>query len=124
MILLLLVSLAGGLGAASRFLLDGAVTRRSTLSFPVATLTINVTGSFLLGALTEASAATDLSVLPTVAGVGFLGGFTTFSTASVELVGLVRSGRWVAAVVLGVSMLLLSVGAALLGILIARVLTG
>jgi hypothetical protein len=39
-------------------------------------------------------------------------------------VGLVRSGRWVAAVVLGVSMLLLSVGAALLGILIARVLTG
>jgi CrcB protein len=124
MILLLLVSLAGGLGAASRFLLDGAVTRRSTLSFPVATLTINVTGSFLLGALTEASAATDLSVLPTVAGVGFLGGFTTFSTASVELVGLVRSGRWVAAVVLGVSMLLLSVGAALLGILIARGLTG
>jgi CrcB protein len=124
MILLLLVSLAGGLGAASRFLLDGAITRRSTLSFPVATLTINVTGSFLLGALTEASAATDLSVLPTVAGVGFLGGFTTFSTASVELVGLVRSGRWVAAVVLGVSMLLLSVGAALLGILIARGLTG
>ena len=124
MILLLLISLAGGLGAASRFLLDGAITKRSTLSFPVATLSVNVTGSLLLGALVQASTAADLTVLPAVAGVGFLGGFTTFSTASVELVGLVRSGRWVAAVMLGVSMLLLSVVAALLGILIVGALVG
>ena len=124
MILLMLVSLAGGLGAVARFLLDGAITRRSTLSFPVATLSVNVTGSFLLGALVQANAAADLAVLTAVAGVGFLGGFTTFSTASVELVGLVRSGRSVAAVVLGVSMLLLSVVAALLGILVVGALTG
>lgn len=122
--LLMLVSLAGGLGAVARFLLDRAITRRSTLSFPVATLSVNVTGSFLLGALVQASDAADLSVLPAVAGVGFLGGFTTFSTASVELVGLVRSGRSVAAVVLGVSMLVLSVVAALLGILVVGALTG
>ena len=124
MILLMLVSLAGGLGAVARFILDGAITRRSTLSFPVATLSVNVTGSFLLGALVQASAGADLPVLPAVAGVGFLGGFTTFSTASVELVGLVRSGRSVAAVALGVSMLLLSVVAALLGILLVGALTG
>lgn len=127
---LLLVALAGGLGACARFLLDGAITRRSTLSFPAATLAVNVLGSFLLGALVQWSAlatwGTDdqRALVASVGGVGLLGGFTTFSTASVELVGLVRSRRPVTAVVLAVSMLALSLAAAVLGMLLVRALTG
>lgn len=127
---MLLVALAGGLGACARFILDGVITRRSTLTFPVATLTVNVLGSFLLGALTQWSVLSgwgtdaDRALLVSVVGVGLLGGFTTFSTASVELVGLVRSRRPVAAVVLAVSMLVLSLAAAVLGILVVRALSG
>ncbi|MGA8047327.1 MAG: CrcB family protein [Dermatophilaceae bacterium] len=127
---MLLVALAGGLGACARFLLDGAITRRSTLTFPVATLTVNVLGSFLLGVLTQWSVLSgwgsdgERALLVSVVGVGFLGGFTTFSTASVELVGLVRSSRPVTAVVLAVSMLVLSLAAAVLGILLVRGLSG
>ena len=127
---LLLIALAGGLGAGARFLLDGAITRRSTVTIPVATLMVNVLGSFLLGALTQWSALTswgtdgDRDLLASIVGVGFLGGFTTFSTASVELVGLVRSRRPVAAAVLAVSMLVLSLAAAVLGMLATRALAG
>ncbi|KAB7744002.1 camphor resistance protein CrcB [Nostocoides sp. F2B08] len=127
---LMLVALAGGLGACARYLLDGAITRRSALSVPVATLAVNVLGSFLLGFLVQWSAlaawGTDgqRALLAAVGGVGFLGGFTTFSTASVELVALVRSRRPVTAIVLAVSMLVLSLAFAMLGMLLARVLTG
>ena len=122
--ILLLISLAGGLGAGARFLLDGAITRRSALGFPVATLTINVLGSFLLGMVVQWSAVFGADQALLVLGVGFLGGFTTFSTASVELVALVRSRRARAAVILAVSMLVLSLGAATLGILLMRTLLG
>ena len=127
---LLLVALAGGLGACARFLLDGAITRRSTSTVPVATLAVNVLGSFLLGVLVQwstlAAWGTDdqRALVVSVGGVGFLGGFTTFSTASVELVGLVRSRRPGAAVVLAASMLGLSLAAAVLGMLLVRGLTG
>lgn len=106
------VAAAGGLGAAARFMLDGALTARLPRTLPTATLVVNVLGSFLLGAVTGWAAAGAVGVL----GVGFLGGFTTFSTASVEVVRLVRARRPVAAVGLALAMLALSLGAAVLGL--------
>jgi fluoride exporter len=123
-VLSLLVALAGGLGAAARYVVDGLVTHRSRARMPVATLTVNVTGSFLLGVVTEWGRAGGSAAVVTVLGVGLLGGFTTFSTASVELVGLVRSERPGAALALAVSMLVLSLSAAVVGILLMRTVLG
>ena len=87
----LLVALAGSAGAVTRFVVDGSLTARRRLHFPLATLLINVTGSFVLGVLT--GCLTDPSGgWRLVAGLGFCGGYTTFSTASFETVRLVRQG--------------------------------
>ncbi|MBU4214572.1 MAG: CrcB family protein [Actinobacteria bacterium] len=96
--ILLLVALAGGAGAGTRFWLDTLVARRNHTGVPLGTVLINVSGSLLLGLLTGWVLAHDgASSLRAVAGTGFLGGYTTFSTASVEGVRLIRSGRpWVA----------------------------
>lgn len=108
-ILLLGVALAGGVGAVARFSLDAAMQpllkrlrRPDSRGFPWATMTINVSGSLVLGALaalaglaggTAALAPEGLALL----GTGFLGGYTTFSTASVDAARLVLARRWSAA---------------------------
>ncbi len=117
---LLVVAVGGGIGAALRFLLDGVVKPRVP-GFPVATLLINVSGSLVLGIVTGAGQAGALP-LPVVAvlGTGMMGGYTTFSTASVETVQLLRSGKPRLAVLNGLGMLVVSVGAAALGLLIGR----
>ncbi|MFJ3382462.1 fluoride efflux transporter CrcB [Curtobacterium sp. NPDC090217] len=117
---LLLVAVGGGVGAALRFLLDGLVKARVS-GFPLGTLVINVSGSLVLGLLTGLGQAGTLP-LPAVAilGTGMMGGYTTFSTASVETVQLLRSGKTRLAVLNGLGMLVVSVGAAALGLLLGR----
>ncbi len=90
-----LIAAAGGLGAATRLVVDGMVGRRLPSTFPWATVLINLTGSFLLGLLVGLGAGDRWQQ---VAGTGFLGGYTTFSTASVETARLLLDRRpWVAA---------------------------
>ena len=89
---LLAVAVAGGLGAACRYLLDSAIDTRD--GFPLGTVVINVSGSFALGLLTGLVTALTLPVLwQAVVGVGFLGGYTTFSASSLETVRLLRERR-------------------------------
>lgn len=88
----LLVSFAGGGGAAGRFMADALIRARTRTHFPVATVLINLIGSFALGLL--AGGATDShSTALLVLGTGVLGGFTTFSTSAVETVRLAVGGR-------------------------------
>ncbi|WIE74556.1 CrcB family protein [Curtobacterium sp. MCSS17_007] len=122
---LLLVSLGGGVGAALRSWLDGVVRSRiggTVLGrFPLGTLVINVTGSLVLGFLTglgETGALGPSTVA--VLGTGMMGGYTTFSTASVETVQLLRTGKTRLAVLNGLGMLVVSVGAAALGLYTGR----
>jgi CrcB protein len=92
------VGLAGSLGAAARFILDGTIRSRVASPVPLGTLIINVSGSFLFGFLT--GLVVFHHVTPTVAlvaGTGFCGGFTTFSAASFETVRLVQQGELAAA---------------------------
>ena len=89
----LLVALAGGLGAAARFWVDAAVSQRNPTRFPLGTLLINVTGSLLLGLLVGWASGHAAGDLVAIAGTGFLGGYTTFSTFSAEIVTLLQQGR-------------------------------
>lgn len=117
----LLMAIAGGLGAAARFVVDGAVTHRSRFRFPLGTAIINITGSLLLGFLTGWGIAhSPPGYLATILGTGFLGGYTTFSTASVEPVRMAASSREVAlAVAYVIGMLIVSLGAAAGGLWLA-----
>jgi fluoride exporter len=116
----LLVALAGGLGAAARLVVDGAVRARWSRSFPVATLTVNATGSAVLGLLLggHLAGAVPTTVL-LVAGVGFCGGYTTFSTAMVETVRLAQDGDAVRAVGNVVASFVVCVAAAAAGAALA-----
>lgn len=84
------VAVAGGVGAALRFLLDTAVRRATGDRFPWGILVVNVSGAFVLGIL---------SMLPAdeawrwIVGTGLLGGYTTFSAVAVTTVLLAEEGR-------------------------------
>lgn len=115
--IILLVGLGGGLGAMTRFALDTWITTRFPDSISVGTRIVNITGSLFLGLLTgwalgHGGSSDALAVL----GTGFLGGYTTFSTASVEAVRLARSGRGLRTLFNAVQMLVLALGAAALGL--------
>lgn len=114
----LLVALAGGLGAVTRFLVDrafGPGMRR--VGVPIGTVVINITGSFLLGWVTGWWVVHDADEgLRLVLGTGFLGGYTTFSTASVEAARLTVAGEGRRAVGHAGAMLVGSVAAAFVGV--------
>ena len=114
----LLVALVGGLGAASRFVVDGWFRGRWAGQLPLATIAINVSGSLVIGALAGALATGALPVTwYTVAATGFCGGYTTFSTAMVETVRLAQAGDRRRAVANALGTLVLTVAAASLGYL-------
>lgn len=119
--MLVLVALAGGVGAVLRFLADGWVTRRVRSSVPLGTMAVNVVGSFCLGVVV-ASASGDAEL---VLGTGLLGGFTTFSAASVEAVTLALVGGRRAAMTAAAHatvMLVLGLVAAALGLTLGAAL--
>jgi CrcB protein len=120
-LLLAAVAVAGGLGAAARFALDGVVRSRFPGSLPVGTILINLSGSLLLGLLTGfVSAAVLPEALRAVAGTGFLGGYTTFSAASLETVRLAEGRRPVLAVLNGIVVPLAAVLLATAGLAVGR----
>lgn len=89
-----LLALAGGLGAGARFVLDGLIRSRPAGPFPLGTLLVDVSGSLLLGLLVGGVISHGVRPeLQLVLGTGFQGGYTTFSTASVETLRLIQD-RW------------------------------
>lgn len=117
-LLVLVTALAGGIGAMLRFVVDGAIMARHARrtrgsSYPWGVLVVNLTGSFAIGVLAGALAPNH--PLATVLGVGLLGGYTTFSTASYDTVRLIQRGRLLAGFLNGVGQLAAAVLAAMLG---------
>ena len=82
---LVTASLAGAVGAVCRYLVSGWVQTASSSDFPVGTLCVNLTGSFGLGLVVGAGHLDSTLILTAV---GFLGGFTTFSTWMIETIRL------------------------------------
>ena len=120
MTLAITVAIAGGIGAVARYLIDGAVGDRTSGVFPYGTTTVNIIGSFILGVVTGLvlyhGAATDVK---TIAGTGFCGGLTTWSTFSWENVRLAGDGHIGPALSNALGGIAASVAAAALGLALA-----
>ena len=91
---LILVALGGAIGASLRFLWGVGVFRvvGGPLDFPIAIMTANVVGSFLMGAFVVLAAQRGLMHYSPFVMTGLLGGFTTFSAFSLETVTLIERG--------------------------------
>lgn len=87
------VAAFGALGALARYGVSGIVQRLWRTAFPVGTLVVNLSGAFAAGLLLGiASMRTVSEIVILAGGVGFLGGYTTFSTWMVETVLAAESG--------------------------------
>ncbi len=101
------VALGGAIGASLRFLVGHAVLKLAGPGFPLATLGVNILGSFLMGVFVVVAAQKGGTALSPFLLTGVLGGFTTFSAFSLEAVMLFERGAsgqaaaYVAASVLG-----------------------
>ncbi|NQU57110.1 MAG: fluoride efflux transporter CrcB [Rhodospirillales bacterium] len=116
------VAFGGALGATLRYLLMSAIGHVVHAGFPYATLTVNVLGSFALGALIEIMA---LSWSPgqemrSFLVVGVLGAFTTFSTFSQDVIFLIERGQMVSAGGYIALSVLLSIAGLLAGMMLFR----
>jgi fluoride exporter len=90
------IAAGSAIGGVSRYLVQGFVQRLTAGTFPVGTLLINLTGSFLLGLILRYGVDTP-TLTPEVRAfltIGFCGGYTTFSTFSYETIALMEDGQW------------------------------
>jgi len=93
--MLLWIALGGAAGSVLRYLVGGAAQRMSGAAFPFGTLIVNVTGCFVIGALTQHYMNTQTHPYLRAALItGFCGGYTTFSAFSLETVGLLEGGEY------------------------------
>ena len=92
------IFLGSGLGGVLRFLCSGLVARTFGETFPWGTLLVNVSGSFLIGLFAVVSGSDGRLLVGSTARqfvmVGIFGGYTTFSSFSLQTLNLARDGQW------------------------------
>lgn len=119
---LMMIALGGALGAVSRFLLGNAVSKAVGSALPYGTFVINVIGCFAMGLLM--TLIVDREMLPAAwrlfLCVGFLGGFTTFSSFGYEALMMLTEGRLLAVLAYVGGSVALGLVAAGLSVLCAR----
>ncbi|MBO6783723.1 MAG: fluoride efflux transporter CrcB [Alphaproteobacteria bacterium] len=123
--MVLAIAAGGALGAVGRHFVNVAMGSWLGSGFPWGTLTVNIVGSLGMGVLIHMLAvswtvAPEMRALLTV---GFLGAFTTFSTFSLDVVTLHERGETAIAAAYVLASVILSVGALLVGLRLARVFT-
>lgn len=118
------VAVGSAVGGVARVALTAFVQQHVGPNFPVGTLIVNVSGSFLLGLLFRYALGTNAISLEVRAllTTGFCGGYTTFSTFSYDSVVLLEEGQSTRAGMYVVSSVLLSLAATWLGVAAARAL--
>jgi fluoride exporter len=122
----LLVALGGAIGSVARWATAFVITQQVGPAFPWGTLTINVAGSFLIGVIGELARTASLGVTPDVRTflvIGCLGGFTTFSSFSFEMLELFQRGALTPAVLYAGGSVVLGLAAAWAGFSVARLVT-
>jgi CrcB protein len=122
--LILAVAIGGAAGSVARLLVGFGSTKVFGLAFPWGTLIVNVAGSFLIGLLVESFALRwNLSqAWQAFLTIGFCGGFTTFSTFSLDCYALVQRGEIGLAALYVIASVVLSVGALIAGLHLVRAL--
>ena len=114
-----LVGCGGALGSIVRFAISRWSQSLLSASFPVATLSINVLGGFLLGCLASSIAQRDQSAYLFL-GVGMCGGFTTFSAFSLETLEQLQRGETARAFFYIIASVILGIAATWIGILTCK----
>ncbi|MCO1594935.1 fluoride efflux transporter CrcB [Micromonospora sp. RHAY321] len=117
----LLIALGAAVGAPLRYLTDRAVQSRHDSAFPWGTLTVNVIGSLLLGALVGMPAG---PVVGALLGTGFCGALTTYSTFGYETLRLAQGGHRLLALANVAGSVAAGLAAATAGYTLARALLG
>jgi CrcB protein len=120
---LLLVTLGGGAGAAARYLVGVAALRTFGPGFPYGTFTVNVAGALAMGLLVGYLAhrgGAHQESLRLLLGVGALGGFTTFSSYSLEVARMVETRAWGQASAYAGASVILCVAGVFCGLMLAR----
>jgi len=122
--MLLAIAAGGALGAVSRHYVAGQVLRVMGPGFPYGTMLVNVLGSLLMGLMITAFAVKfeTSQALRGFLTVGLLGGFTTFSTYSLEAALLIERGDWTGAALYAFGSMALGLAALFAGIWLGRVL--
>jgi fluoride exporter len=119
---IMLVAIGGASGSVARYLTGIAMTRWLGTAFPWGTITVNIVGSFAIGLLAELvarklSAPMEMRLLLVV---GFLGGFTTFSSFSLDTLSLIEKGEGLGALAYVGASVILSLAAAFGGLALGR----
>jgi CrcB protein len=100
-VIALWVTLGSALGGVARYLCSGLVARLIGETFPWGTLTVNVAGSFLIGLIATVTGTDGRLLVPPEARqfmmTGLMGGFTTFSSFSLQTLTLAQYGEWLLA---------------------------
>ena len=117
---LLHVALGGALGASARYLVGVGAVRLLGHGFPWATLVVNVLGSLAMGALVVLLAQKDATRLAPLLMTGLLGGFTTFSAFSLDVVTLYERGQVGAAAGYAAVSVVFSIGALFAGMTLMK----
>ena len=95
------IALGSALGGAGRYWCSGVIARHIGETFPWGTLVVNVLGSFLIGLVATLSEPDGRLLMSATTRqfftLGLFGGFTTFSSFSLQVLNLVRDGQWVPA---------------------------
>ncbi len=91
-----IVGMGGFLGSGSRYLFQRVISDHISISFPSGTLLINIAGSFLIGIIFALGDKTKIMTpeIRMFLAVGFCGGFTTFSSFSLDAYGLMKDGQY------------------------------
>ena len=116
----LAVAVGGAAGSVARYAVVLGTANWLGAAFPFGTMIVNVVGSFIIGALAAGFALWWGNAVRPLLIVGFLGGFTTFSSYSLDAVELFERGAVVAGAVYTLGSVVLSVGAVLAGLWIVR----
>ena len=116
------VAAGAAIGGALRYVVGQLFLQRFGPGFPYGTLFINVSGSFLIGIVAQLALTRAFGITPLVRlllATGILGGYTTFSTFSLDALTLLESGA-MPALVYSVASVVLGFGGAALGVVLAR----
>lgn len=119
---IIFVFLGGGLGSIFRFIIQSFTPKLLSTSFPIATFSINVIGSLLIGLFIGylSKNGLDNSNWKLLLVTGFCGGFTTFSSFSQENIQLIRDGQITLAFTYCILSIIVGISATALGYSIAK----